>query len=42
MLQCKLNVKAEEVSLSIEDGWNYGLVKGEIMQAYELVPETYH
>ena len=43
LLQCKLVGKAQEVvsPLSLENGWNYDVLKESILHAYELVPEAY-
>lgn len=42
LLQCKLVGKAQEVcaTLSIDECWNYDVVKATVLQAYELVPEA--
>ena len=44
LLQCVLVDKACKVyvALSVEQGANYEVVKGEILKACELVPEAYY
>lgn len=43
MLQCRLTGKAQEVCavLLVKDELDYGWMKGDILQVYELVPKAY-